>query len=142
MTSENRFHDNPSGAITDTKFNLQWLPKDSWQDLGKWLDWEGMLAYRRLVNQFYAGGASDWRFPTKEEILAFHLDDLCQNDFEGQEAHIHPLFVRKCAYYMWSGDTDENGRIFRINLRTGETDCIDKTEREFQAVRLVRDLKR
>lgn len=141
MTSENRFHDTSGGPIADTKFNLQWLPKDSWQDLGKWLDWQGMLAYQKIMNQVYAGGHCDWRFPTRDEVLNFYLDAHFQNDLEGQDVHIHPLFVRKCAYYMWSGDVDEGGRVFRINLRDGTTDYIDKSAREFQAIRLVRNIK-
>ena len=55
MSEKNRFHDNPSGVITDTKYKTQWLPKDSWGDLGQWRNYDAALAYVLLMKQVYAG---------------------------------------------------------------------------------------
>lgn len=141
MTSENRFHDNPSGVITDTKSDLLWLPKDSRQDLGKWVDWQGALSYGRIMNQVYAGGFSDWRLPTKEEALSFYDESLLQEDWEKNTIHIHPVFVRGAAYYMWVNDIDESGRALRLNLRDGSFEYVDKATVEHQGARLVRQAK-
>jgi len=40
MSQQNRFQDNSSGIITDTKYKKYWLPKDSWGDLGQWRTFE------------------------------------------------------------------------------------------------------
>lgn len=141
MTSENRFHENPNGLITDTQKHLQWLPKDARQDLGKWVDWQSTLAYARLINQVYAGGFSDWRLPTKEEALSLYDETLTQVDWEKQEIHIHPLFVSGASYYMWINEMDENGHALHLNLRDGSTEYIDKVVSELQATRLVRKIK-
>lgn len=141
MSEKSRFHDNPSGIITDTKYNLHWLPKDSWGDLGQWRNFEEALAYVRLMKQVYAGGFSDWRLPTKDEAEKFYDDALTQNDWEDKTVHIDPLFVTKCANFMWTKDTNENKEVGRINLRNGEVEFVARTTREHQSARLVRNIK-
>ncbi|OGW15450.1 MAG: hypothetical protein A3K09_04770 [Nitrospinae bacterium RIFCSPLOWO2_12_FULL_47_7] len=138
MTTENRFLGNPNGTITDNENHLFWLPKDSRQDLGKWVNWQEALAYAKIMNQVYAGGFCDWRFPTKAEALSFYDENLRHLDWENTLIHIHPLFARGAAYYMWVNDVDENGHALRLNLRDGSLEYIDKTTLEHQAVRLVR----
>ena len=141
MTEQDRFHDNPSGVITDTKYKTHWLPKDSWGDLGQWRKYEDALAYVRLMNQVYAGGFSDWRLPTREEAENFYDESLTQVDWNGDVVHIHSLFVTKCANYMWLKDTNDNGEVGRINLRNGEVEFVDRNTQEHQSARLVRNIK-
>lgn len=138
MKPEDRFHDNPNGVINDTKNQLQWLPKDSWQDLGKWVDWEGALAYVKIMNQYYAGGFTGWRLPTKEEALSLYDENLSQPDWAGETIHIHPAFVRKAGYCLWVNDVDEEGRAMWLNLRDGSMEYVDKSTKEHHATRLVR----
>ncbi len=141
MSEQSRFHDNPSGIITDTKYNKHWLPKDSWGDLGQWRTFEEALAYTRLMNQVYAGGFSDWRLPMKEEAENFYDADLNQIGWEEEIVHIHPLFVTKCANFMWIKETNDSQKAGQIDLRTGEVKFIDRNTRENQSARLVRDIK-
>ena len=141
MSEQNRFHDNPSGFITDTKYNTHWLPKDSWGDLGQWRTFDEALAYVRLMNQVYAGGFSDWRLPTKQDAENFYDADLNQVDWEEEVIHIDPLFVTKCANFMWIQETNDNQEVGRINLRDGEVDFVDRNTREHQSARMVRDIK-
>ena len=138
MTPENRFHDTPGGIIVDTEKQLLWLPKDSRLDLGKWLDWQGVLAYVRLMNQIYAGGFCDWRLPTKEEALSIYDETLLNVDWEKTQIHIHPHFVRGAAHYIWVNDINESGCALHLNLRDGSAEYIDKATTEHQAARLVR----
>ena len=136
-----RFHGSPSGAVTDVQNQLLWLPKDSKQDLGKWVDWQGALAYAKIMNQVYAGGFCDWRLPTKEEALNFYNETLVNVDWEKTQIHIHPLFARGAAHYMWINNINENGFAMRLNLRDGSVEHIDKSTSEHQAARLVRSVR-
>ncbi len=141
MTEQNRFHDNPSGVITDTKYKKHWLPKDSWGDLGQWRNYDAALAYVGLMKQVYAGGFSDWRLPTREEAENFYDEELTQVDWNGEVVHIHTLFVTKCAHFMWLQDTNDDGLVGRINLRNGEVDFVDRNTLEHQSARLIRNIK-
>ena len=141
MKPEERFHDNPNGVISDIKTQLQWLPKDSWQDLGKWVDWEGARAYVKVMNQYYAGGYSDWRLPNKEEVLSLYDESLNHVDWAGETIHIHPVFVRKAAYCLWVNDVDEKDFALWLNLRDGVIEYVEKTTKEHHAARLVRKHK-
>lgn len=140
MTSQDRFHDNPNGVISDTLNKKEWLPKDSWQDLGKWRNWQEVQAYAILMKQVYAGGHADWRLPTKEEALSLYDPELKSLDWEDKEVHIHPVFVPKCSYFIWTSEVNEKDQALRVNLRDGTAEFVDKTTQEFQATRLVRDM--
>ena len=140
MNQQDRFKDNASGVITDTKYNKHWLPKDSWGDLGQWRNYDEALGYVGLMKQVYAGGYSDWRLPTRKEAEEFFTPELNQIDWEEEIIHIHTLFVNKCANFMWLSETNDNQKIGRIDLRNGEVDFVDRNIREHQAARLVRDI--
>ncbi len=136
-----RFHDNPSGIITDTQNQIEWLPKDSYLDLGCWRTWKDATAYALLMNQVYAGGHSDWRLPTEEEALALFDPQLTSVDWEGEEIHIHPAFVQKCANNIWTSAVNDGDQALTVDLRDGSTIYTAKTEEEFQSARLVRTIK-
>ena len=141
MTEQNRFHDNPSGVITDTKLKNEWLPKDSWGDLGQWRTFDEAQGYILTMNQVYAGGFCDWRLPTREEAESIFESDLNQKDWEEELVHIDTLFVSKCAHFMWIKETNDKQQASRINLRNGEVEWVDRNTREHQSARLVRDTK-
>jgi hypothetical protein len=139
MDPKERFKDNPSGIITDMVLKKDWLPKDCYQDLGKWHSWDQVQTYVNLMKQVYAGGFGDWRMPTKEEALSLYDTELAHKDWEGQDIFIHPVFVTGAARYMWTSEVNEEGQALRINLEDGSEEFIDKTTLEHQATRLVRD---
>ena len=64
MGQIDHFHDNPNMLITDQEQNLNWLPKDSYQDVGKWMNWHEVQQYIRTMNSVYPGGHSDFRLPS------------------------------------------------------------------------------
>ncbi|MFQ5445132.1 MAG: DUF1566 domain-containing protein, partial [Nitrospinales bacterium] len=110
-----RFHDNPNGVITDTQNQIEWLPKDSYLDLGCWRTWQDAKAYVLLMNQVYAGGHSDWRLPTGEEALALFDPQTKLVDWEGKEIHISTVFVPKCGHNIWTSDVNEDDQVLRVD---------------------------
>ncbi len=138
MTDSEQYIEESSGPITDTKSGLQWLPKDSKQDLGDWKNVDEINAYIRIMRQVYAGGCNDWRMPTTKEALTLFNKKVVQKDFEGKDIYISPLFVVSCAYKMWTSDINDEGKFCCLNLRTGEKEYVDKDERENNSTRLVR----
>ena len=136
--NNDRFKDTARGVIEDTENGNEWLPKDSYGDLGKWVNLQEGLNYAQLMNQVYAGGQSDWTLPNKEDLLDLYNKELIQKDWEGNDIHIAPSFLNNCSYYLWSVEKNNAGQHLRIDLRTGDLDFIDTEEREHQAVRLIR----
>ena len=140
MESYDIFSDNPNGVISDKKMNLEWLPKDSYGDLGRWLNYQEALNYRLTMIQVYAGGHNDWRLPTREEALGLYCKDLNQLDWEGEHVHIHPLFVTKCARHIWTSEENDENQAVVVNLQDGSTEFMDKDDRDKIAARLVRSV--
>nr|MCS5620803.1 DUF1566 domain-containing protein [Nitrospinaceae bacterium] len=138
MSQQNRFQDNSSGIITDTKYKKYWLPKDSWGDLGQWRNFDEARGYAQTMNQVYAGGFNDWRLPTREEAENLYEPELSQKDWDDEVVHIDPLFVTRCAHFMWTSETNDKQEVCRINLKNGEVECVDLNTRDHQSARLVR----
>ncbi len=138
MTIQDKFKDNPNGVITDEADGLFWLPKDSFGDLGKWVNWKEAKQYMMTMAHVYAGGFCDWRIPTRDEALSLYVTELENTDHEGKAIHIAPVFVRKCGHLIWTSEENEAGQALRINLRDGTEEYIDKEMREFLSVRGVR----
>ena len=141
MEPTKRFHDNPNSLITDQLLNLNWLPKDSYQDLGRWMNWNELVQYTQTMNSVYPGGHCDFRIPSGEEMKIFFDFHLTNIDFEGETVQIDPVFVEKCSYYIWTSDVNENDKALRINLRNGVMEYIDKDTKESHATRLCRNIK-
>ena len=141
MNTQNRFQDTSRGVILDTQSNTEWLPKDSYGDLGKWVTLQEGINYAQLMNQIYAGGQSDWRLPNKIELLQLYDEVSTQKDWEGNEIHIAPVFLGNCSHYIWSSEKKDNGHSMRIDLRSGDLEFLDPGKREHQAVRLIRNNK-
>ena len=142
MNNSKRFQDTARGVIIDTQNDSEWPPKDSYGDLGKWVNLQEGINYAQLMNQIYAGGQSDWRLPDKLELLQLYDEKLTQQDWEGNDVHIAPVFLTACSHYLWSNEKNDNGLSMRIDLRNGELDFINSEEREHQAVRLIRQNKK
>ncbi len=135
-----RFRENPDGILTDTEKQIEWLPKDSYLDLGCWRNWLAANAYVTLMNSVYAGGHGNWRLPTQEEALALYDPKMTLMDHKGKEIHIHSSFAPGCGYKIWTSDVNDENHVFTLNLRDGSTEFLPKEKEEFQAVRLVRNI--
>ncbi|KMP10783.1 hypothetical protein UR09_05215 [Candidatus Nitromaritima sp. SCGC AAA799-A02] len=141
MNDKKRFQDTASGAIRDTQNDTEWLPKDSYGDLGKWVTLQEALNYAQLMNQVYAGGHSDWRLPNREEALQLFDESLVQKDWEGNDIHIAPIFLTGCSNYMWISEKNDEGQALRIDLRNADLEFTDPMIRDHQGVRLIRKSK-
>jgi Protein of unknown function (DUF1566) len=137
MEAFDNFSDNPNGVISDKQANLEWLPKDSYGDLGRWVNFQEALSYRGTMVGVYAGGHNDWRLPTKEEALGLFNQELNQLDWEGEQIHIHSLFVAKCARHIWTSEENSENQALVVNLQDGSTEFKDKESRDNIGVRLV-----
>ena len=140
MEAFDDFADNPNGVISDKARNLEWLPKDSYGDLGRWLNFQEAVSYRGTMISVYAGGHNDWRLPTREEALGLYHEDLKQLDWEGESVHIHPLFVAKCARNIWTIEENDENQAVVVNLQDGSSEFMDKESKDNIAVRLVRSV--
>ena len=70
MSNQERFQDTARGVIIDSQSDNEWLPKDSYGDLGKWVTLQEGFNYAQLMNQVYAGGQSDWRLLVKKKCFS------------------------------------------------------------------------
>ena len=140
METIDNFADNPNGVITDKERNLEWLPKDSYGDLGKWVNFQEAESYRVTMISVYAGGHNDWRLPTQDEALGLFNEDLKQLDWEGEEIHIHSLFVANCARQIWTSEENGENQALVVNFQDGSTELMDKETRGHIAVRLARTI--
>lgn len=139
MSAKDLYEDTPHGVIVDKKMHLEWLPKDTWGDLGKWVTWDEARMYVNTMRNVYAGGHADWRLPTKEEALSLYNEELEQNDWEGEIIHIHPVFVPKCGRVIWTSETNDEGQAVAVNLQDGTAEFVDKITRDGYTARLVRN---
>jgi len=135
-----RYRENPDGILTDNEKKLEWLPKDSYLDLGCWRNWRDANAYAMLMNSVYAGGHSNWRLPTQEEALGLYDPKMTLMDHKGKKIHIHPSFAPGGGYKIWTSEVNEEDKVFTVNLRNGKTEYVSKEQEKFQSVRLVRSI--
>ena len=66
MTQQERFIDNDDDTLTDTRYNVMWLKKDSYQVKGKWCSWKGAKKFVEKLNEEKFAGYDDWRLPKKQ----------------------------------------------------------------------------
>jgi hypothetical protein len=138
MEAFDNFTDNPNGVISDKQANVEWLPKDSYGDLGKWINFREAVSYRGTMISVYAGGHNDWRLPTQAEALGLFNEELSQLDWEGETVHVHSLFVAKCGRYIWTSEENDENQALVVNFQDGSTEFMDKESRDNIAARLVR----
>ena len=141
MSDKNdRFEDLPSGLVGDNETKKLWLPKDSYQDLGKWFTWGEISQYISFMKQAYAGGFTDWRLPTPEEALSLYDETLVMKDWDDTEVHISPVFAHKCSRYIWTDKKNDQDEAMRVDFYDGSCDYVSVNTKEQQAARLVRNM--
>ena len=122
-----RFLDNNNGTITDTQTGLMWAKADSWNDLGKCLNWEDARTY---VKNLTLGGFKDWRLPTMNEIAKFpqgiveraktnSIGAAYKNWKSEYSLNLDTVFADGAAYWIWSSETDGDTNAGIVDLRNG-----------------------
>lgn len=92
------YHD---GTVLDTKTNLLWAAKDNANDIN-WLN------AKRYCENYRAGGYTDWRMPTKEELAG-----LCDSNKpqaascnESTSIYVATDLIKITCFASWTTDRD------------------------------------
>jgi uncharacterized protein DUF1566 len=110
--------DNGDGTISAPGTGLMWAQKDSYADLGRCLDWYQASKY---VKNLRAGGHTDWRLPTINELLSIY--DITQENpmswdhDPGNPLRLDEKFADGAAYLYWSS----------YEMDSKSTDCCGKS---------------
>ena len=142
-----RFKDNGDGTISDSKSGFQWTKKDSWNRMGKCLNWYDAMAYVKSLN---IGGYSDWRAPTLDEISKWptgiversknnKIGTNFRNWKEEYSLNLDTIFAEGAAFWIWSSEVDGETRAGAIDMRTGHILNLDKKKCFVLGVRAVRN---
>jgi len=100
-----RYRVSKEGLITDSQTGFMWAPV-----IDKHIDWLQANAY---VKDLRAGGFSDWRLPTRQELMRLWKPS------EEYEAHTALHVVDKD---VWSSETAGSDYAFCINFDKGKED--------------------
>ncbi len=130
-----RFEEKGPHVVFDTKTNLYWLKKDSWQDKGKFFNWHESVEYADKKNLRSIGGFNDWRLPSYDEAASL-FDANSENPAKGGvNIHIDTVFPEGGFKTLWlTGDTST--RRPRFDYVQGKETHAE--EYSFGAVRLCR----
>lgn len=124
----NRFRRCGDRALCDGATGLMWEREGSKAAMS----WDDAAAYIRGMNRRKAGGHSDWRLPTLEELLS-----LMERSWGDAGLYIDDRFdagPRSC----WSGDLRGTDRAWKANFHLGY--AVDASMEEKNWVRAVRTL--
>ena len=56
-------------TVIDTETRLMWMRTDSMNDMEKWVNYQESVDYVRNLCESKIAGFSDWRLPSREEIV-------------------------------------------------------------------------
>ncbi|TSA48842.1 MAG: DUF1566 domain-containing protein [Nitrosomonadales bacterium] len=102
IAKDGRFIAYDDGTVFDTKMSLMWAAKDNGTDI----TWEDALNYAK---NFRAGGYSDWRLPTSDELIALydegkHRKAPCMRT----GVHVATELIELTCIAMWTSESDES----------------------------------
>ena len=130
-----RFVEKGPHVVLDTKTNVFWLKKDSWQDKGKFFNWHEAVEYSDRKNLRQIGGFDDWRLPFFDEIKTLYDESHDNPGKGGVILHVDPVFPEGAFKVTWlAGDTST--RRPRYDLSDGKEVYVD--EYSFGSVRCCR----
>jgi len=130
-----RFVEKGPHVIFDTKTQLYWLKKDSWQDKGKFVNWHEARDYADKKNLRKIGGFEDWRLPSFDEAASLFNKEVENPAKGGGSIHLETIFPEGGFRNSWlMGDTST--RRPRFDYAEGKETATD--EYSFGSVRLCR----
>lgn len=151
------YHNNRDGTVIDSRTNLQWMrcsfgqvwQENSCTDQSQSYTWpEAIYATKLLNRQGGYSGFTDWRLPTKEELLTLvycsssqpklwnETGNSCQGNYEKPTIH-QKTFPNNPAKWFWSSSTNEEGSVWDIYFVEGNAAVHQKTT--VGSFRLVRN---
>ena len=122
-------------VVLDTKTNIFWLKKDSWQDKGKFFNWHEATEFAERKNIRKTGGFDDWRLPNIEEATSLFDENFEVPGKGGTSLHFDPIFPEGAFKTGWiAGDTST--RRPRFDYSEGKVVSVE--EYSFGSVRICR----
>lgn len=130
-----RFVEKGPMVVYDSKTDIYWMKKDSWQDKGKFFSWYEARDLADNKNLRKIGGFSDWRLPTPDEAQTIY-DASAENPGKGGTTlRIDKAFPEGAFKTTWlMGDTST--RRPRFDFSDGKISSAD--EYSFGSVRVCR----
>lgn len=133
-----RFFDCDDETVFDSKNELIWLKKDTWQMTGKWMNWVQSRDYAQELNQQAFAGYTNWRLPTPAEAKSLYDKSRCNKDYTGKTAWLHPVFPEGFGFLCWTSEVRNKIQGVRFGYRKGGIMFDDIYRLSRGATRLVR----
>ncbi len=122
LSGDPRYRNNQDGTITDLKSGLMWKRQDSYQEKKEWTNWEAAQLYVEERNKQKFAGHSDWRLPTRKELLTLYEEDKSIPWFyywTTNEVHMDPIFgYTSCCF--WTSEEHKDQFAWHVNFLRGK----------------------
>jgi uncharacterized protein DUF1566 len=135
-----QFVDNGNETISDSRSNLMWKKGDSFFDFGYGINWFEANDYIEDLNEKKFAGFDDWRLAGFEEAKSMFAFAVSNQDKDGAEIHIDPLFMSGGGHSTWTYEEKPDFQQYAMMFSyvTGNEKWEHK-DNEFCHVRAVRD---
>lgn len=135
------FIDNGDGTVSDTRNNLMWLKKDSYQEFGYGINWFEAHDFCEQVNARKQAGYDDWRLASYEEAKTLFSFTMSNVDKDGAEIHIDSAFEAGGGHNIWTFEEkpDYHQYAMKFSYVTGN-DVWENKDNEYSHVRFVREI--
>ena len=122
LSGDPRYRNNQDDTITDLKSGLMWKRQDSYQEKKEWTNWEAAQLYVEERNKQKFAGHSDWRLPTRKELLTLYEEDKSIPWFyywTTNEVHMDPIFgYTSCCF--WTSEEHKDQFAWHVNFLRGK----------------------
>jgi hypothetical protein len=122
LSGDPRYRNNKDGTVTDLKFGLMWKLQDSYQEKKEWTNWEVAQVYVEEKNKQKFAGHSDWRLPTRKELLTLYEKDKSIPWFyywTTNEVHMDQIFgYTSCCF--WTSEEHKGEYAWHVNFLRGK----------------------
>lgn len=124
-----RFIDNRNGTVTDTKTNFMWQ-----QGSSERIVWKDGFEYVEKLNKNKFAGHSDWRYPSKEELVTLFRE---QEDIKTR-LYLEPIFTN--TKWCWTSNNRGHHMAVYVDFYYREVYRVQENYANY-FVRAVRDAK-
>ena len=135
-----QFVDNGNETVSDSRASLMWKKSDSFFDFGFGINWFESNDYIEDLNEKKFAGFDDWRLPGFDEAKSMFAFAVSNQDKDGAEIHIDPLFTSGGGHNTWTYEEKPDFQQYAMMFSyvTGNEKWEHK-DNEFCHIRAVRD---